>query len=62
MSKRGRPPKPDAKRKGIRFRLRDDQTEMLDKLSEKTGKSKTDIFVDLMTKEYEHVVGGDGVA
>ena len=57
MARRGRPIKEDAKRYGICFRLRKDQAEMLHDLSKKTGKSRTDIFVDLMTKEYERVIG-----
>ena len=57
MARRGRPPKPDAKRKGIRFRLKEEQAEMLTELSEKTGRNRTDIFVDLMTSEYRRVVG-----
>lgn len=59
MAKRGRPPKPDAKRDNIHFRLRKDESEMLNDLSKKTGKSKTDIFMKLMTKEYERIVGKD---
>lgn len=57
MAKRGRPVDPNAKRCGIRFRLREDQAKMLYDLSKKIGKSRTDIFVDLMTKEYERVIG-----
>lgn len=57
MAKRGRPRNPSAKREGINFRLRKDQAEMLHDLSKKTGRSRTDIFVDLMTKEYERVIG-----
>lgn len=56
MAKRGRPRDPNAKREGINFRLRKDQAEMLHDLSKKTGRSRTDIFVDLMTKEYERVI------
>lgn len=29
---------------------------MLDNISKKTGRNKTDIFVDLMTKEYGRVI------
>ena len=57
MAKRGRPVDPNAKREGINFRLRKDQAEMLHDLSKKTGRSRTDIFVDLMTREYERVIG-----
>lgn len=57
MAKRGRPKKPDAKRESIHFRLGKDESEMLNELSKKTGKNKTDIFVDLMSKEYERIVG-----
>ena len=57
MAKRGRPINPNAKREGINFRLRKDQAEMLHDLSKKTGRSRTDIFVDLMTREYERVIG-----
>lgn len=56
MGKIGRPKKPDAKRKKAQFRLKDKQVEMLDNISKKTGRNKTDIFVDLMTKEYGRVV------
>ena len=52
MGKIGRPKKLDAKRKKVQFRLKDKQVEMLDNISKKTGRNKTDIFVDLMTKEY----------
>lgn len=57
MARRGRPPKPDAKRDGIHFRLGKDQVEMLNDLSKKTGKNKTDIFIGLVTKEYKRIVG-----
>lgn len=56
MGKIGRPKKPDAKRKKVQFRLKDKQVEMLDNISKKTGRNKTDIFVDLMTKEYGRVI------
>ena len=56
MGKIGRPKKLDAKRKKVQFRLKDKQVEMLDNISKKTGRNKTDIFVDLMTKEYGRVV------
>lgn len=57
MAKRGRPPKPDAKRESIHFRLGKDESEMLNDLSKKTGKNKTDIFVGLITKEYKRIIG-----
>ena len=57
MSKRGRPIKVNAKRNNVRFRLTNDQADILKELSEKSGKSRTDIFVDLITKEHERVVG-----
>ena len=57
MGKIGRPKKLDAKRKKVQFRLKDKQVEMLDNISKKTGRNKTDIFVELMTREYERVVG-----
>ena len=57
MAKRGRPPKPDAKRESIHFRLGKDESEMLNELSKKTGKSKTDIFIGLVMKEYKRIIG-----
>lgn len=57
MAKRGRPIDPNAKRDGIRFRLRADQVKMLRDLSEKTGKSRTELFVGLIEQEYERVIG-----
>lgn len=59
MAKRGRPPKPDAKRDSIHFRLGKDESEMLNDLSKKTGKNKTDIFIGLVTKEYKRIIGKD---
>ena len=56
MARRGRPPKIDAKRRSVNFRLADGEDLMLRELSKKTGKSRTDIFVELMTREYEKVV------
>jgi len=56
VGKIGRPKKLDAKRKKVQFRLKDKQVEMLDNISKKTGRNKTDIFVDLMTKEYGRVI------
>nr|WP_296955223.1 hypothetical protein [uncultured Mediterraneibacter sp.] len=55
MSKKGRRRKPDAKRKGANFRVNDNQLNMLNAISETTGKSKTDIFVDLVSREYERI-------
>ena len=57
MAKRGRPPKPDAKRESIHFRLGKDESKMLNDLSKKTGKNKTDIFVGLVMKEYKRIIG-----
>lgn len=59
MARRGRPPKPDAKRDSIHFRLGKDESEMLNDLSKKTGKNKTDIFIGLVTKEYKRIIGKD---
>lgn len=55
MGKMGRPKKPDAKRKVVQFRLKDKQVDMLKNISEKTGRNKTDIFVDLITREHNRV-------
>lgn len=57
MSKRGRPKKPDAKRDSIHFRLGEKESSMLLELSKKTEKSRTDIFVGLLEREYNRVVG-----
>lgn len=56
IKKRGRPPKVNAKRKGIRIRLNDEEADMLSELSAKTGRTRSDIFVDLMSKEYKRTV------
>ena len=53
MAKRGRPVKPDAKRKNVMLRLNDKQASMLRDLSKRTGRNQTDIFVGLMEKEYK---------
>ena len=53
MAKRGRPVKPDAKRKNVMLRLNDKQASMLRDLSKRTGKNQTDIFVGLMEEEYK---------
>ena len=55
MGKIGRPKKLDAKRKKVQFRLKDKQVEMLDNISKKTGRNKTDIFVDLITHEHDRL-------
>ncbi len=55
MGKIGRPKKLDAKRKKVQFRLKDKQAEMLDNISKKTGRNKTDIFVDLITHEHDRL-------
>jgi uncharacterized protein (DUF1778 family) len=59
MAKRGRPPKLDAKKQNINFRLADDEASMLSELSKITGRTRTDIFVDLMKKEYSRVTEED---
>ena len=53
MAKRGRPVKPDAKRKSVMLRLNDRQASMLRDLSKRTGKNQTDIFVGFMEEEYK---------
>lgn len=53
MAKRGRPVKPDAKRKRVMLRLNDKQASMLRDLSKRTGRNQTDIFVGLMEEEYK---------
>ena len=53
MAKRGRPIKPDAKRDGINLRLSSDEIKMLNKLSERSGKSRTDILLDPIRRELE---------
>lgn len=55
--KRGRPKEPNAKRHGLRIRLNEDELYMLSELSRKTGKSRSDIFMQLMADEYKKVVG-----
>lgn len=56
MAKRGRPKKPDAKRDTIHFRIGEKESNMLTKLSGKTGQNRTDIFVGLLEREYKRVV------
>lgn len=58
VKRRGRPPKENAKRKGIRVRLNNEEADMLSELSSKTGRTRSDIFVDLMHKEYKRTVCG----
>ena len=53
MAKRGRPVKPDAKRKNVMLRLNNKQASMLRDLSKRTGRNQTDIFVGLMEEEYK---------
>ena len=53
MAKRGRPVKPDAKRKNVMLRLNDKQASMLRVLSKRTGRNQTNIFVGLMEEEYK---------
>lgn len=53
MAKRGRPVKPDAKRKNVMLRLNDKQASMLRDLSKRTGRNQTDIFVGLLEEEYK---------
>lgn len=53
MAKRGRPVKPDAKRRNVMLRLNDKQASMLRDLSKRTGRNQTDIFVGLMEEEYK---------
>lgn len=45
IKKRGRPPKVNAKRKGIRIRLNDEEADMLSELSAKTGRTRSDILL-----------------
>ena len=58
VKRRGRPPKENAKRTGIRVRLNNEEADMLSELSSKTGRTRSDIFVDLMRKEYKRTVCG----
>ncbi len=58
VKRRGRPLKENAKRKGIRVRLNNEEADMLSELSAKTGRTRSDIFVDLMRKEYKRTVRG----
>lgn len=59
MSKRGRPLELNPKSQRINFRLRQDQADMLSDLSNKTGKSKTTIFTELLKKEHERIIEND---
>lgn len=56
MAKRGRPIKPDAKRNGLNIRFGTEENDMLLKLSELTGKTRTEVFVDSLRREYNRVV------
>lgn len=56
MAKRGRPIKPDAKRNGLNIRFGAEENDMLLKLSELTGKTRTEVFVDSLRQEYNRVV------
>lgn len=51
--KRGRPIKPDAKRNGINLRLSAEEADMLCEMSEKSGKTRTDILLDGVRQEIE---------
>ena len=55
MVKRGRPIKPDAKRDGMNIRLSSDENKMLWEIAEKTGKTRTDVLVDGLRREYERI-------
>ena len=56
VKRRGRPLKENAKRKGIRVRLNNEEADMLSELSAKTGRTRSDIFIDLMHTEYKRTV------
>ncbi len=47
----GRPRKDDAKREGITLRLSADEVDVLNKISRKTGRSRTDILLDGVRNE-----------
>lgn len=53
MAKRGRPIKEDAKRDGINLRLSAEEAEMLTRLSEKSGRLRSDILLDGVRREIE---------
>lgn len=55
MAKRGRPIKEDAKRDNIHFRIGKDESNMLTELIEHTNANRTDLFIDLLRKEYDRV-------
>ena len=59
-NKRGRPVKMDAKRDGVHFRLGEKEKSMLTELSEKTGKSRTDLFVGMLEREHKKVMRRKG--
>lgn len=54
MAKRGRPIDPNAKRDSLHLRLSKEENEMLNKLSEKSGKSKTDLLLGFVRKEIKN--------
>lgn len=56
MAKRGRPINPDAKRNGMNIRLSTEENAILFKLSEMTGKTRTEVLVDSMKKQYENLI------
>ena len=49
--RRGRPIDPNAKRGILHLRLNKEETEMLSVMSERTGRSKTDILLDSVRRE-----------
>lgn len=51
--KRGRPIDPNAKRNGINLRLSAEEASMLGEMSEKSGKTRTDILLDSVRREIE---------
>ena len=59
--RRGRPKKPNAKRHGLRIRLNEDELYILSELSRKTGKSRSDIFMQLMADEYRKIFGKETI-
>jgi uncharacterized protein (DUF1778 family) len=49
--KRGRPIDPNAKRNGINLRLSREEAQTLGKMSKESGRSRTDILLDVVRKE-----------
>lgn len=49
--RRGRPIDPNAKRGTLHLRLSKEETEILSVISERTGRSKTDILLDSVRRE-----------